>query len=263
MVWNDEFDQLNIGYSEQQWSPRYEVWDAIVLDGNSERCAKESVDYIERMLSPADEVLPLHKVSNGALHLYAHEFKSNNGSDKYESICGMIDGSNLHSQSYGYWEIRVKIVNVSIGQHIAFWLVPKEGGTPPEIDLLEVVGSNAEINTDINRLHFTGHYASKEAGEKGIAHTMDYVKVDDVKATWHTVGLEWTPEHVTWYLGGKRVHQMDASLFGGPEVVFLASPETSGRWPGLISDSTVWPMEVMIDYVRIYKRNEELDRSSN
>lgn len=171
----------------------------------------------------------------------------------------MIDGSRLHSQTYGYWEIRVKIVNVSVGQHIAFWLVPKQGGTPPEIDLLEVVGTNKKINTNINRLHFTGHFA----GESGIENIMDHVRVSNIKAEWHTVGLEWTPEFVTWYLGGKRVHQMDASLFGEHEVVFLASPETSGHWPGPTNDDTQWPMEVGIDYVRIYQHKDGIKLPEN
>jgi beta-glucanase (GH16 family) len=79
--------------------------------------------------------------------------------------------------------------------------------------------------------------------------------VGEASATaWHTVGLEWTPQTITWFLDGQQVFQVDASRYGTSPMSVMVISEVSSNWPGTTTSATRWPLEYQLDYVRIYQK---------
>ena len=57
-----------------------------------------------------------------------------------------------------------------------------------------------------------------------------------------------TPIWYHWSIYFKRV-----VVPSGQDMYVLVSPEIGGDWPGSPDGSTVWPMELELDYVRAYR----------
>ncbi len=260
-VWADEFNSLSLdmnGTGTGRWVPRMRAWGTPVAVAHHDKCLKEPGGYAPPGGTPLD--LTLHRVNNGVMTLYGRRipdrrraaFFGPNPDPGYEAMCGTLDGSLSHSQTYGYWEVRLRQVNVSLGQHIAIWLTPTDGAWPPELDLFETIGANPAVPySSADKFHFVGHYLD---GNGVPQFDLGYLNVGTAAAnTWHTVGLEWTAQTVTWFLDGKVVFQMDAARFGTAPMSVMVTAETSSDWPGQTTSATQWPLEYQLDYVRIYK----------
>lgn len=235
----------------QAWQTYFTGWEVRHLEGNNDQALKAGPDYRGRgELSLGEYGIHLHKIAEeGTLKLYAQptppELREQFHDFPY--LGGMVSGEKLHAQTYGYWELRVRISNLSAGHHWAFWLIPDDHSWPPEIDMLEAVGSNPENQSDADYFFFNSILTDRSNDS--------YTRVVPPKGhnAWYTIGFLWTETDMRWFLDGQEVRHRPA-MGGDVALYFLASPEIGGKWVGAPTAETTWPAEAEIDYVRAYRK---------
>jgi beta-glucanase (GH16 family) len=183
-------------------------------------------------------------VSNGILTIRSEPHTSPNGK-KYTS--GVVTTFNSFNQTYGYFETRAKMPPGK-GLWPAFWMLPRNAGSPPEFDIFEFWGSNPAM------LLTTSHSAIITPSDSHC-----YPNVADMTVEFHTYGFEWNRSTLTWYFDGVRVCESPTrSDQNQPFYMILGSGVTSGSYAGTPDDANVWPSDLQIDYVRVWQTSDQL-----
>jgi beta-glucanase (GH16 family) len=179
------------------------------------------------------------------------------GSDgrPYDYTSGMVttgrDSSDLTNPTrfsflYGYAEIRAKIPKGK-GLWAAFWLLPDNNTSKPEIDVMEILGHEPSSV----KMHF--HYLNED-GDKN-APGNEWIG-PDFSSDWHTYGIDWQPDMLTWYVDGiERWRFDDAKHIPETTMYLLMNLAVGGDWPGAPNDSTEFPSDYKIDYLRVWRRS--------
>ena len=157
----------------------------------------------------------------------------------------MISSHDHHSQQYGWFEARVHLPSGK-GVWPAFWLLPDDKKTwPPEIDIFETRGSKP--NEVVFALHERqpGTWRPKSNGKTW--------RTQDLTKNFHTYALDWTPKGLKWYVDGIERHQFLMSPPDFPMYVIL-NLAIGGSFDGDPDQTTPFPSEMIIDYVRIYSK---------
>ncbi|SEP84030.1 Glycosyl hydrolases family 16 [Hyunsoonleella jejuensis] len=161
-------------------------------------------------------------------------------------------------QTYGRFEARIKLPNGK-GLWPAFWLLGDDSnGTEiwpqiGEIDIMEYVGD--EPTTVFGTVHGPG-YSGGESISK--SYELEGARFD---SGFHIFGIEWGPDYINWYVDDKLYSQITPEDVPG-EWVFNRGPfyiilnvAVGGSLPGNPDAETVFPQTMLVDYVRVYKRN--------
>ena len=158
------------------------------------------------------------------------------------------------SFNYGKVEARIKF---PVGQGIwpAFWALGETGDWPAsgELDIMEYIGKTPLA------VYGTAH-GPGYSGAKGIGKPLNSTTPwgDD----WHTYTLIKQPNLIVWQVDGVELQRLTpASLPTGGTWVFerpffvILNLAVGGDWPGSPDANTVFPAQMKIDWVRIYKAN--------
>jgi beta-glucanase (GH16 family) len=252
LTFDDEFNSLNL------WNGQSGTWATTYLfadpngNGSSLPSNGEQEWYVNSMYAPTSGVHPW-TVANGVLSLtaqptdpsisgllgYANGQGPGLGSYAYTS--GLITSAHSFAQTYGYFEMSAKL---PAGQGLwpAFWLLPASGQWPPELDIMEVLGK------DTGTLYTSAHTAQTgEHVSSGLASA-----VGDMSAGFHTYGLDWEADKVTWYFDGHQVYQIDTPADMHQPMYMLANLAVGGPWGGNADASTPLQSQMQIDYIRAY-----------
>jgi beta-glucanase (GH16 family) len=122
------------------------------------------------------------------------------------------------------------VIKVSEGRGIfpAIWLLPKEDKAYPEIDIFEMIGCHP--------LDFYGVIHYIESGEPA----REYFRKEVEKKERYEVGLEWTPEKLSWYIDGQRVFETNKGVPNEP-MYLIINQAVGGNWAGSPDINTVFP----------------------
>lgn len=236
LVWSDEFDAdagepINAAY----WTCEVggHGWGNAQLEHNTDRIENVSHD------------------GEGHLVITARE-ESYRGNNYTSGRCNTMDKVEF---TYGRVEARL---NLPEGQGLwpAFWMLGAnfpEVGWPNsgEIDIMEYIG--AEPRSTHGTVHGPGFYGSGGLG-------MRYIFDDPVAEDFHVFGIEWEPEIIRWTINGEVFHTITPeTLYGGTWVFdhdffLLLNVAVGGNWPGNPDATTVFPQEMLVDWVRVYQR---------
>jgi hypothetical protein len=85
----------------------------------------------------------------------------------------------------------------------------------------------------------------------------------DFTADFHTYGLDWTADHVTWYVDGEERFTHTGDGVPQVEMYVIANLAIGGGWPGAPDGTTVFPANLEIDYVRAYQPDASGGASSD
>ncbi|QQE13458.1 family 16 glycosylhydrolase [Planctomycetota bacterium] len=195
---------------------------------------------------------------DGEGHLIIKAMKDNfTGKDGIarEYTSARLKTQGLFGQKYGKFEVRAKLPTGK-GIWSAAWMLGENISTVGwpacgEIDILENVGDPKTVHGTLHGPHF---FAGKGLG----AH---YTQTESVNFAdgFHVYGVEWEPLAVRFYVDGvlyKTRTPEDFKYFEWPfdvDSFVILNLAIGGNWPGSPNETTVFPQEYVIDYVRIYK----------
>lgn len=165
---------------------------------------------------------------------------------------------NKFTQTYGRFEARIK---VPYGQGIwpAFWMLGHNldtAGWPNcgEIDIMENIGREPSIVH--GTLHGPGY-----SGANGVTGSYALPPSQKFSDEYHTFAVEWEPNVIRFYVDGLLYKtRTPADLPAGKEWVFnhpfflILNVAVGGAWPGNPDATTVFPQQMLVDYIRVYQR---------
>jgi beta-glucanase (GH16 family) len=151
---------------------------------------------------------------------------------------GAITTEDSFNQLYGYFEIDAQL---PAGQGLwpAFWMIPADGSWPPELDAFEVLGN------DPSDLYFSTHSAVQASETVSIA-------VPDTSAGFNLYGVMWGPQTVALYINNVEVASMPTPPDMDIPMYLEANLAVGGIWPGDPNASTVFPANMLVNYIRAY-----------
>jgi beta-glucanase (GH16 family) len=227
LIWQDEFNgtSLNPVWRTTQY------WDTtrtIVGQGELEAYDASAVS-----------------VNNGFLNLTARKEEKYAGAPYVSGLVqtGGVDGLSgepTFNFRYGYMEVRAKIPK---GQGIwpAIWMMPASyNDGNGELDVLEVIGNEPNV------ANFSLH--------RGGRHNTDTWTGPDFSQQFHTYGVDWQPDHVSWYVDGVERGRMTDPALICPEAMYpILNVAVGGDWPGAPDSTTKFPATMQVDYVRVWQ----------
>lgn len=155
---------------------------------------------------------------------------------------GMISTRGRFAQAYGYFEMRARWP-AGKGLWPAFWLLPTHGGWPPEIDVMESVGSSKGMDV-FQTVH------SKAAG-KHRSKTKKITKLD--VSAFHTYAVMWTPQELIFFIDGVETSRHPTPKDAHSPKFLIINLAVGGKWPGEPNSKTPMPARMDIDFVRVWR----------
>lgn len=192
-------------------------------------------------------------VQNGVLIITARK-EQFNGSG-YTSA--RIKTEGLFEQTYGRFEARIR-VPYGQGMWPAFWLLGNNCNEPAftwprcgEIDVMEFRGQEPTV------IHGSVHGPGYSAGN---AITKSYrLQNDRFDTGFHVYGIEWAPNYVNFYVDNVLYNQIKREDVTGEWVLdhpfyIIINLAVGGNFVGSPNSQTVFPQNMLVDYVRVYKQ---------
>jgi beta-glucanase (GH16 family) len=197
--------------------------------------------------------------ADGSLHIVARQPAS-----------GIYTSARLKSQGlfgfmYGRIEARIKVPE-SQGMWPAFWMLGNNIATIDwpacgELDIMEHIdGSNPPFSQGAAPPGFD--WVQSSVHGTGLNGGTPYHPTGFSAADWHAYGMIWTRGRVQFYIDDPA-HPYETftpdttngtwPFDRGPQFILL-NLAVGGDWPGNVDSTTVFPSEMLVDYVRIYTK---------
>jgi beta-glucanase (GH16 family) len=165
----------------------------------------------------------------------------------------------LFSQAHGRFEARIKI---PAGQGLwpAFWMLGNDissAGWPTcgEIDIMENVGKEPAT------IHGSLHGPSTTSRTSDASAPFNLPAGQNFAGDFHLYAVQWEPSTIRFYVDTTlyaTFHQAQwpaggTWVFNHPFFVIL-NVAVGGNWPGPPDSTTVFPQQMLVDYVRVYTK---------
>ena len=246
LTWSDEFDQLDGS------SPDSSKWGFDIGTG-SNGWGNNQQEYDTARTNNA-------RIQGGNLIIEAHQ--ENFGTRNYTSARMLTKGK--WSQAYGRMEARIKIPR---GQGIwpAFWMLGSNFdavGWPScgEIDILENIGKPSEQGKVYGTIHGPLQQGGPYNGGAGVGGSYTLPGGAVFADNFHVFAIEWTTNQIKWFVNSNHFFTATAAslpsggiwVFSQPQF-FILNVAVGGNWPGNPDGTTVFPQQMLVDYVRAYE----------
>ena len=171
---------------------------------------------------------------------------------QFDFTSGMICNSKSFTQAFGKWEMKVKFP-FRKGFWPAFFLVPIQRPTLPEIDIFEYFG--IDRNSIQCALHWGIDYPNPSMGSdpKPLYNLKTHAFGGDFENRWMVWACEVMPDRIVWLLDGKKVYESTEGIPTAP--LYMIANVAIKDWEAnnYEVDRTDNPYVMEIDYVRIYR----------
>ena len=269
LVWSDEFDGAGIDPSK---------WDFDSGNGFGDKQGKHWIagwgnNELEYYTRSSENV----GVKDGMLFIRA--LKQPAQGFEYTSArlkSRKADGSSLFNQQYGRFEFRAKLPTGK-GIWPALWMLPQDnkyGGWPcsGEIDVMEARGQ--EPNKVLGTIHFGLPWpANAHLGEEYVFPNQGTIE------DFHVYAVEWERGEIRWYVDDKlysdqtfwwsprpasatkkpsQLKAADLNPWPAPfdqPFFIIMNLAVGGNFLGPPDNTTKFPAEMLVDYVRVYERD--------
>ncbi len=191
-------------------------------------------------------------------------------------VSGMLRGHDRLAYQYGYAEIRAKMPKGGPGIWPGFWMCMQSHNAVdsfivgPEIDVLEMFGDDSYLACNLHSWWGKGHHINFMDGQ-GAPKTIRLPNGAKFSEDYHTIGYEWTPELVAFFVDGEpysvtRIDNEVMACFHNP-LYFILSMAFGLVQMSKPDDNRTEPIEYMIDYIRLYQNENgklfRLDKDRN
>ncbi|HXM97643.1 MAG TPA: glycoside hydrolase family 16 protein [Candidatus Dormibacteraeota bacterium] len=244
LVWSDEFNTANGS------QPDTSKW---VYDAGGDGWGNNELEYYTSRPQNA-------QIQDGNLVITAlKENYTGPGGVTRNYTSARLKTQGLFAQAYGRFEARIKIPK---GQGIwpAFWMLGNDIGMigwPKcgEIDIMENIGKEPGM------VHGSLHGPSTTASTSDLTSTFALPAGQNFSDDFHLYAVEWDPTVVRFYVDANPYATFNSSqwpaggkwVFDHPFFIIL-NVAVGGDWPGS-PDNGIFPQTMLIDYVRVYKKN--------
>lgn len=189
-------------------------------------------------------------VGEGLLTIVAR--KENYEGSAYTS--GKIVSRALQNFTYGRIDIRALLPK---GQGIwpALWMLGanhQQLGWPKcgEIDIMEMIGGQGRENTVHGNMFWFENGTVDQVGQ----YQLDSGTFNDV---YHVFTLQWDEQTIHWYVDDIPFHQISIAdetkeAFHKP-FYFIMNIAVGGNWPGSPNQTTIFPTQMNVDYIRVFQ----------
>jgi beta-glucanase (GH16 family) len=268
MTWHDEFSGTTIDTTK--WG--FDLGNGFTADSGKTFVSGWGNDELQCYTAARRNSL----VSNGRLHIIARA--DTVGGCPYTSArlkTRRADGTALFAQRYGRFEFRAKLPT-GRGIWPALWMLPQDDayGTwaaSGELDVMEARGQTP--STVLGTLHYGSRWPQNAFT------SADYVLPRGGSiADFHTYAVEWEPGRIRWLVDGvvsqtqtfwwsssrqdgraglKPTQESELNAWPAPfdqPFYLLINLAVGGRFLGNPDASTTFPVEMVVDYVRVYER---------
>jgi beta-glucanase (GH16 family) len=268
LVWSDEFDGKEI--DRTKWD--FDLGNGFYNYGANAWISGWGNNELQYYTRAPENAF----VKDGLLHIRAVKESFNGcGYTSARMKTRKRDGTPLFTKKYGRFEFRAKLPTGK-GVWPALWMLPQDekyGGwaASGEIDVLEARGQ--ETTKVLGTLHFGSRWpANTHAGK-------DYVLPrSGTIADFHIYALEWEPNAIRWYVdgqlystqsfwwsssktdgtkGAKPANEADLNPWPAPfdqPFYLIMNVAVGGRFLGNPDQTTTFPVEMQVDYVRVYDK---------
>jgi beta-glucanase (GH16 family) len=248
LVWSDEFNGAT-----SPSAPNPQNWTYDTGGGGWGNKELETYCAYGSSTAPCDPKNPNAYVgTDGYLHIVAQ----NPSSGVYTSA--RLKSEGLQSFQYGRIEASIKMPEGQ-GMWPAFWMLGDDINSDPwpacgEMDIMESIGSTP--STNYGSVHGTGF--------TGTHVTTSYTLANNAKFgdAFHTFGILWSPKLIQFYVDSpsnvyatytpSSLPQGAVWPFDTGKFFFILNVAVGGDWPGSPNSTTVFPQEMLVDYVRVY-----------
>lgn len=241
LVMQDEFTK--------EGAPDNTIWGYDLGTGNSDTGAGWGNNELQSYTNRTENV----KVENGYLLITAKKESVNGAS--YTSA--RLTTKGKFEQAYGRFEARIRLP-YGQGMWPAFWLLGgniDEVGWPQcgEIDIMEYRGQ--EPTKVLGTVHGPGY-----SGGASISKSYSLLN-DRFDTDFHVFGIEWGPKYINYYIDDVLYNQITPDdvtgewVFNDGPFYIILNVAVGGSYPGSPNASTVFPQNMLVDYVRVYKNS--------
>lgn len=185
-------------------------------------------------------------VGGGVATLVAEYAASSDPAHPFAS--GMIASGPPHGSRrakfafrYGTATIRARIP-VGAGLWPAFWLLPANRNSEPEIDVMEIHGDTPSTV----RMHL--HYVDRRGRERSRSRRWTD---PSIASGWHTFSIKWGRHKLTWLVDGVPRFRVKGRTVPRKRMYPIANLAVGGRGPGPPTAETPFPSEYEIDYIEV------------
>jgi beta-glucanase (GH16 family) len=268
LVWSDEFDGKEI--DRTRWD--FDIGNGFyTADGKTFIGGWGNGELEYYTAEPANAF-----VKDGMLHIRVAKERSHNCDYTSARLkTRKKDGSPLFAMKYGRVEFRARLPT---GQGIwpALWMLPvneKYGGwaASGEIDVMEARGQ--EPTKVLGTLHYGSRWPANTHTGKDLV-----LPEKGTIADFHVYALEWEPGEIRWFVddklystqsfwwssgksdgnkGAKPTKEADLNPWPAPfdqPFYLIMNVAVGGQFVGKPDKSTTFPVEMLVDYVRVYEK---------
>lgn len=231
LVWQDEFNGTSINTSDWTFETGASGW------GNNEwqyyRSENASVDGETLIIEAKNQSY------SGSDYTSARMITKGNQSFKY----GRIDARALLPEGQGIWP--------------AIWMLGSNFSTVGwpacgEIDIMEMIGGQNRENTTHGTLHW--EYLSEHASTGGQKTLSDETFNDK----YHVFTIIWDESSINWLVDDQEYNSIDISPDHmsefHEEFFFIFNLAVGGNWPGYPDETTSFPQQMKVDYIRVFQK---------
>jgi beta-glucanase (GH16 family) len=268
LVWSDEFAGKEI--AKDKWD--YDVGNGFYNYDSNQWISGWGNGELQYYTREPDNAF----VKDGMLHIRAlKESYSGSGYTSARLKTRKRDGSALFNQKYGKFEFKAKLPTGK-GVWPALWMLPQDDqygtwASSGEIDVMEARGQ--EPNKVLGTLHYGSRWPAN-------THTStDYILPNNGTITdFHIYTLEWEPSEIRWYVdnhhyatqsfwwssskvagdkGAKPKKEADLNPWPAPfdqPFYLVMNVAVGGKFLGNPDKTTVFPVEMVVDYVRVFEK---------
>lgn len=233
LVFQDEFSSSSLNTTN--WS--YEIGTGSGGWGNN-----ELQYYREENTSVSDGLLTIearHESFGGMSYTSSRLITK----DKFSFTYGRVDIRAVLPEGQGIWP--------------ALWMLgdnfPSVGWPAcGEIDIMEMIGGgDGRDNVVHGTLHWdnNGSYANNGGNTK--------LSSGLFSDEFHVFTIKWNATTITWFLDDVQFHVADISPAAMSEfhqnAFFIFNVAVGGNWPGSPDASTIFPQQMIVDYIRVFQ----------
>ncbi|GIN74638.1 hypothetical protein J14TS2_51130 [Bacillus sp. J14TS2] len=206
---------------------------------------------------------PYDRAENSSITSFEKTYLHRFGHNKYEDsrIIPEFDG---FATKYGYFEIRAKLPNTGDGSHVAWWMIGVQDDQNLYAEITDPTIADKRTSNETGEVDIIEIGLDQLSSWRPVMHpnnstSLEYLHVSE---TWldfdpgnefHIYGFEWDENGTKYYVDNQLVQTTDRT-FDYRMMTFL------GLYPqgGMGKANRIFPKEFIIDYFRVYKKDEPL-----